>query len=123
VGQGEQIFDVSDSDVTIHMQLGGLGEIVGTVQWVGAPAVSSGRALFMIESEEGAAQGVRVDDQGHFDISGVLPGKYRFKAFRIEPVAIPRSVQCAGKVVGNDSPLQVGDREKISDCKVMLAEP
>jgi hypothetical protein len=36
VGQGEQIFDVSNADVTLQVQLGGLGEIVGTVQWAGS---------------------------------------------------------------------------------------
>jgi hypothetical protein len=110
VGQGEQDFDVSNADVNLHVQLGGLGEIVGAVQWAGVPAAPSGKALFMIESEEGAAQAVRADGQGHFDVSGVLPGKYRFKEFQINPVAIPRSVQCEGKEADNDSPLRVGDR-------------
>src|SRR5258705_2678497 len=31
LGQGEESFDVSGSDVTVHVHLGGLGEIAGTV--------------------------------------------------------------------------------------------
>jgi hypothetical protein len=123
VGQGEEDFDVSNADVSLHVQLGGLAEIAGAIQWAGVPVEPDGRALFMVESEEGAAQGVRIDGQGHFDISGVLPGKYRFKAFQVNPVAIPRSVQCAGKEVSNDSPLLVRDRDKVSDCKVTLTKP
>lgn len=123
LGQGEESFDVSDSDVTFHLQLGGLGEVGGTVQWTGAPVAHSERALFAIESEEGAVQGVRADAKGHFDVSGVLPGKYRFKPFQVAPVAVPRSVRCGGKEISDDFPLQVGDREKVLDCRVTLANP
>ena len=97
VGQGEQDFDVSNADVSLHVQLGGLGEIAGAIQWAGVPAAPSGRALFMVESEEGAAQGVRIDGQEHFDVSGVLPGKYQFKAFQINPVPIPMERAVRGK--------------------------
>ena len=123
LGQGEESFDVSDSDVTLHVHLGGLGEIAGTVKWDGAPVPPSEKALFAIESEEGAVQGVRTDAQGHFDISGVLPGKYRFKPFQVAPVAVPWSVRCGGKEISDDFPLQVGDREKVLDCRVALAKP
>ncbi len=123
LGQGEESFDVSGSDVTVHVHLGGLGEIAGTVKWDGAPSPSSEKALFKIESEEGAAQGVRVNAQGQFDLTEVLPGKYRFKPFPVHPVAVPRSVQCRGKEVSDDSPLQIGDREKVLDCKVTIANP
>jgi hypothetical protein len=123
LGQGEESLDVSDSDVILHIHLGGLGEVGGTVQWTGSPVVSSEIALFAIESEEGAAQGVRVDARGHFDVSRVLPGKYRFKPFQVAPVAVPRSVQCGGKEISDDFPLRIGDREKVLDCRVTLANP
>jgi hypothetical protein len=123
LGQGEESFDISDSDVTLHIHLGGLGEVGGTVQWTGTPAASSEKALFVIESEEGAAQGVRVDAQGHFDVSGVLPGRYLFKPFQVAPVAVPRSVQCGGREISDDFPLRIGDRQKVLDCRVTLANP
>ena len=123
LGQGEESFDVSDSDVTVNVHLGGLGEIAGTVKWDDAHGASSEKALFEIESEEGAAQGVRVNTQGQFDLTNVLPGKYRFEPFPVGPVAVPRKVHCRGKEVNDNSPLQIGDREKVLDCKVMLANP
>lgn len=77
----------------------------------------------MIESEEGSAQGITVDSQGHFDVSRVLPGKYRFEPFQANPIAVPRSVQCKGMEINVDSPLLIRDREKVLDCKVRLAAP
>jgi hypothetical protein len=123
LGQSEKGIDVADSDVTVHVRLDGLGEIAGTVNWAGAHADWSGRALFMIESEEGAIHEVRVNARGHFDVSRVLPGKYLFIPLQVAPVAVPRSVQCGGKEVRDDSPLQIGDRQKVLDCKVTLANP
>jgi 5-hydroxyisourate hydrolase-like protein (transthyretin family) len=123
LGQGEESFDVSGADATLHVHLGGLGEIAGTVKWAGAPVLSTERALFEITSEEGATQTVRVNAQGHFDVSDVLPGRYRFKPFQVDPVAIPQSIQCGRKEINDDSPLQVGDREMVLDCKVTLAIP
>jgi Carboxypeptidase regulatory-like domain len=123
VGQGEEDFAVSDADVILHVHVGSLGEIGGTVLWDGSPRASSERVLFRIESEEGAVQGVRVDALGHFHVSRVLPGKYRFKALSAAPVAVLRSVQCEGKEVSDDLPLQIGDRGKVLDCKVTLATP
>jgi hypothetical protein len=123
VGQGEEDFAVSDADVILHLHVGGLGEIGGAVLWDGSPRAPSDRVLFRIESEEGAMQGVRVDALGHFHVSRVLPGKYRFKALSAAPVAVLRSVQCEGKEVRDDLPLQIGDHGKVLDCKVTLATP
>ena len=122
VGQGKEDFAVSDADVILHLHVGGLGEIGGTVLWDDAPRTPIERTLFRIESEE-AAQGVRVDALGHFHVSRVLPGKYRFKPLSAAPVAVLRSVQCGGKEVSDDRRLQIGDREKVLDCKVTLAAP
>jgi hypothetical protein len=77
----------------------------------------------MIESEEGAAQGVRVDAQGHFNVSGVLPGKYRFKSFQVKSAATPGKVRCGAKEISDDFPLEVGGRAKVLDCEVTLAIP
>jgi hypothetical protein len=77
----------------------------------------------MIESEEGAIHEVRANARGHFDVSKVLPGKYLFIPLQVAPVAVPRSVQCREKEVSDDSPLQIGDRQKVLDCKVTLANP
>ncbi|MGB8029727.1 MAG: carboxypeptidase regulatory-like domain-containing protein [Terracidiphilus sp.] len=123
LGKGEKGIDVTHSDLTVHVRLDGLGEIAGTANWDGAPVESSGRALFMIESEEGAIQEVRVNAHGHFDVSKVLPGKYLFIPLQVAPIAVPRSVQCRGKEVSDDSPLQIGDRQKALDCHVTLANP
>ena len=123
LGQSEKGIDVTDSDVTVHVRLDGLGEIAGTVNWADAHVEWSGRALFMIESEEGAIHEVRANARGHFDVSKVLPGKYLFIPLQVAPVAVPRSVQCREKEVSDDSPLQIGDRQKVLDCKVTLANP
>ena len=123
LGKSEKGIDVTDSDVTVRVRMDGLGEIAGTANWTGAHDESSGRTLFMIESEEGAIHEVRANARGHFDVSKVLPGKYLFIPLQVAPVAVPRSVQCRGKEVSDDSPLQIGDRQKVLDCKVTLANP
>ena len=123
LGRSEKDIDVTDSDVTVHVRIAGLGEIAGTAKWDGAPVESSGKALFLLESEEGTIREVSVNAQGHFDVSKVLPGKYLFIPVQPAPVAVPRSVQCGGKEVRDDSPLQIGDRQKVLDCKVTLENP
>ena len=123
LGKSKKGIDVTDSDVTVHVRMDGLGEIAGTVNWAGAHDESSERTLFMIESEEGIINEVRVYARGHFDVSKVLPGKYLFIPLPVAPVAVLRSVQCRGKEVTDDSPLQIGDRQKVLDCNVTLANP
>jgi hypothetical protein len=123
LGEGEQSFDVVDSDVTLRIHLGRLGEIAGVVQWLRPPKAIPNQALFMIESEEGAAQGVTVDKQGRFDITRVLPGKYLFKPFAVHPFAVPQSVICRGQNIGTGSPLVIRDRDEVLDCTVILAQP
>jgi Carboxypeptidase regulatory-like domain len=123
VGQGEEDFAVSEADVSLHVHVGGLGEMGGTVLWEGARRAPFEKTLFLIESEEGAAQGVHVDELGRFHVSRVLPGKYRFKPLSAAPVVVLRSVQCEGKEVREDLPLLIGDRAKVLDCRVTLANP
>jgi hypothetical protein len=93
------------------------------VNWVGAPIASSEKAVFMIESEEGALQDIHVNARGLFDFSKVLPGNYLFIPLQVAPAATLQRVQCGGKEVSDDSPLQIGDRQRVLDCKVTLANP
>jgi hypothetical protein len=120
VGQGETSFDVSNSDVSVQLQLGGLGEIGGSVKVEGIPdAVLSG-VIISIESDEGAAKARHVDAGGRFTFDRVLPGKYLFRLLG-EPSNIAlRSVRCGGAQVTKDSSLRVGDRQIIMDCELVL---
>lgn len=124
-GMGAQNFDVTSADVAIHLHAGGPGEISGTARWEGEPGISRWNVLFRIVSEEGASQSVIPDAQGNFHLSGVLPGHYRLIALPVEfgPPAIPVNVACGGQLVSKASPLVVGDRQNISDCKVTLRKP
>jgi len=72
-----------------------------------------------IESHE-AAQGSDVDAAGHFTFGRVLPGGYEFKLLKNPRGVVLRSVRCRGAVVALDTPLQMGDREKVKDCEALL---
>lgn len=123
LGEGAQSVDVTNSDVTVRLDLGGLGDIAGVAQWLQGPKAIAHSALFMIESEEGAAQGVVVDTDGQFHITRVLPGRYIFKTFETHPPAIIKRVECRGRDINKSDPLSVGDREQVLGCKVTLEEP
>jgi hypothetical protein len=50
----------------------------------------------------------------------VLPGGYRFKLLKKPAGVMLRSVQCGGARVTPDSPFQVGDRQKVPDCEMLI---
>ncbi len=119
MGGGDANIDVVDADVTVHLQVGGLGEIHGRVQSDGSGPVPEG-LMVGIKSEE-AAQGKDVDAAGHFVIDRVLPGRYRFDLLKKpEGVVEIRSVRCGGVVVSAEQPLQVRGGEKVEGCEVVV---
>jgi len=120
LGEGDMTFDVVDSDVSLHLRLGGLGEIQGIVKSESG-RVPSGLMLG-VESREGAAQGKDVDAAGRFMFGRVLPGEYEFKLLKMPVGLVVRRVQCGSVKVTRNSPLRVGDRQKITDCKVLVGE-
>lgn len=118
LGEGDMRFNVTNADVTLHLRVGGLGEIQGVVKSDYTPGeVPAG---VRIESQEGAAKGSNVDAGGHFVFKDVLPGDYEFKLLRKPVGAVLRSVRCGGVEVTLDSPLRVGDRQKVTDCEVLV---
>lgn len=124
LGKNEKVIDLTDSDITVHMRLGGPGEIAGTVKWTGASVEPAAKALFTIESEDGVIQEVRVNARAHFVVSKVIPGNYLFISSPDASAApVPRDVQCSGKKVSDRSPLQIGDSQKVLDYVVTLANP
>jgi hypothetical protein len=122
-GSGETIFDVTDADVTLHLEAGGFGRVRGSVKWAGPAVTLPEGGLFTIESEF-AARMVTVDVHGRFDVSDLLPGKYQFRPLQGSPVAIVQvqAVQCAGKEVTDDLPLQIGGGQEVPECEVTLAK-
>lgn len=119
-GAGDTTFDVTNADVTVHLHVGGLGEIQGVVKSDDALAKISAGVMVGITSQEGAAQGSNVDATGHFAFGRVLPGSYEFKLLRNPAGVVLRSVRCHGTEVSPDTPLRVGDRETVKDCEVFL---
>jgi hypothetical protein len=121
LGEGDMGFEVTDADVTLHLPVGGLGEIQGIVKPDETPGkVPTGTGLRIgIESQEGAAQGRDVN-AGHFLFGRVLPGRYKFKLLKKPPGAVLLGVHCGGAQVTPDSPLRVGDRQKVADCEVLV---
>ena len=73
-----------------------------------------------ITSHEGAAQGSDVDAAGHFAFGRVLPGSYEFKLLKNPAGVVLRSITCRGVGVTADTPLRIGDREKVKDCEAVL---
>ena len=100
--------------------MGGLGEIQGAVKSDDPQAKIPSGVMIGIESHEGAAQGSDVDAAGHFTFGRVLPGSYEFKLLKNPAGVVLRSITCRGAVVTPDTPLRIGDREKVKDCEVFL---
>ena len=119
-GEGDTTFDVTNADVTLHLRVGGLGEIQGIVKSDDAQAKIPTGVMIGIESHEGAAQGSDVDAAGHFAFGRVLPGNYEFKLLKNPAGVVLRSITCRGAGVTPDIPLRIGDREKVKDCEAIL---
>lgn len=113
-------FDVTDEDVTLHLRVGGLGEIQGVEKADDAAGSVPAGVMIGIESQEGAAQGSDVNAAGRFLFGRVLPGGYEFKLLKKPAGLVLRSVRCGGADVTPDSPLRVGDRQKVTDCEVLI---
>lgn len=120
LGEGDMNFDVTDEDVTLHLRVGGLGEIQGDVKQDDTAGSVPAGVMVGIESQEGAAQGSDVDAAGHFRFGRVLPVGYEFKFLKKPAGLVLRSVRCDGAEVTPDSPLRVGDRQKVTDCEVLI---
>lgn len=120
LGEGYTSFDVTDADVTLHLTLGGLGEIQGVVRPDGALAKIPAGVMVGIESHESGTQGLDVDATGQLMIDRVLPGEYEFKLFKNPDGVLLRSVRCGGAEVTAETPLRVGDRQKITGCEIVL---
>jgi hypothetical protein len=121
-GEGDIKFDVTNADVTLHLRVGGLGEIQGVVKSDDTPGKVPSGLMLGIESQEGAAQGSNVDTGGHFMIGRVLPGEYRFKLLKKPVGFVLRGVRCGGAEVTPDAPLRVGDRQKVTDCEALVGQ-
>jgi hypothetical protein len=119
-GAGDTTFDVTNADVTVHLHVGGLGEIQGIVKSDDTQGKIPAGVMVGIKSHEGAAQGKDVDTAGHFAFSRVLPGSYEFKLLKNPAGIVLRSVTCRGAVVTSETPLRIGDREKVKDCEAVL---
>ena len=119
-GEGDTTFDVTNADVTLHLRVGGLGEIQGVIKSDDAQAKVPSGLMIGIESHEGAAQGSDVDAGGHFTFGRVLQGSYEFKLLENPAGVVPRSITCRGAVVTPDTHLRIGDREKVQDCEAFL---
>jgi hypothetical protein len=119
-GEGDTAFDVTNGDVTLHLHVGGLGEIQGIVKLDDAQAKIPAGVMVGIKSHEGAAQGSDLDTAGHFAFGRVLPGSYEFKLLKNPAGVVLRSIKCRGAGVTPDKPLRIGDREKVKDCEAVL---
>jgi hypothetical protein len=104
----------------LHLTLGGLGEIQGVVKPDDAQARVPPGMMIGIESREGAAQGSDVDAGGHFTFGRVLPGRYEFKLLRKPAGVALRRVRCSGAEGTPDTPLRVGDKQKIRGCELVV---
>jgi hypothetical protein len=119
-GAGDTTFDVTNADVTVHVRVGGLGEIQGIVKSGNGSAKIPAGVMVGIKSHEGAAQGSDVDVAGHFAFGRVLPGSYEFKLLKNPAGVVLRGITCHGEGVTPDTPLRIGDREKVKDCEAVL---
>jgi len=119
-GEGDMRFDVTNADVTLHLHLGGLGEIQGVVKSGDTLGKVPLGVMLGIESQEGAKQGSDVDAVGHFKIGRVLPGEYEFTLLKKPVGVVLRGVRCGGAEVAPVSRLKVGDRQEVTDCEVLV---
>ncbi len=105
VGQGEAEFTVIDSDVSIDVAVGGLGEIQVVIldktrtDCATAPLVL-GRTL-----AEGAAQGKQLSSDRSIRFDRVPPDHYTFSLLKSHDGADVESVGCGGGEVSVTAPL------------------
>jgi hypothetical protein len=120
LGEGDTTFDVTDADVTLHLTVGGLGEIQGVVKTDNTQAGIPAGVIIWIQSQESGAQGSHVDATGNLAFGRVLPGGYEFSVLKNPDGIVLRSARCGGAAVTPQAPLRVGDRQKITGCEVVL---
>lgn len=85
VGAGDTGFDVSNEDVTVHVHVGGLGQISGVVKSAGSLGTDLTELMISIGSSEGAAQGSKITADGRFTFARVLPGHYTLSLLKKPP--------------------------------------
>ena len=119
-GKGDLRFDVTDADVTLNLQLGGLGEIQGIVRTEDQSGKLPSELMIGIGWHGGVAQGSKVDTVGHFIFERVLPGEYEFELVKSPASTVLRSVRCGGAEVTANTPLRVGDRQKVTNCEALV---
>jgi Carboxypeptidase regulatory-like domain len=123
VGAGDVSFEVTDADVTLHLELGGLGEIEGVLKAGKVRDEVLSEIMLEIESSvTGAAQGSHVDANGYIKFGRVLPGPYEFRALKMPAGVVLRSVRCGGAEVTPAAPLRVGDKQNVTDCEFVLED-
>jgi Carboxypeptidase regulatory-like domain len=121
MGEGDVTFDVVDSDVNLDVHVGGLGEIRGSVKSGDSPGTLPAGLMVEIDSESGS-QAKHPDAAGQLYFDRVLPGQYNFKLLEQPAGMVIRGVQCGGVAVSADARLQVGEREKVGDCEVVVGQ-
>jgi len=120
-GQGMTNFEVLNTDVTLHVNVGGIGKIHGVVKWEGAPAPLLESLRIGIQALEGQGGGsVHPDLNGNFWLQRVLPGRYVFRLDNEPSGTVWRSAICNGAEVKISAPLRVGDSQQLTDCEIAL---
>lgn len=121
IGAGDVSFEVTDADVTLHLELGGPGEIEGVVKAHNVADKVLPEVMLTIDSKlTRASQGSGVDGAGHIKFERVLPGPYVFRPLKMPDDVVLRSVRCGGAEITPAAPLRVGDKQKVTDCEFVL---
>jgi HEAT repeat protein len=102
------------------LKLRGLGEIQGVAKTDDTLAAIPAGVILEIASHEEGSQGRHIDADGRFAVDRVLPGEYEFSVLENPDGVVVRSVRCGGEAVTANAPLPLGDRQKVSDCEVVL---
>jgi hypothetical protein len=122
-GQEETKVEVSNADLTMHVDVGGVGAIRGVVRWEGVPGMLNSSMRIGYEALEGHGGGsIQPDPDGSFSLKRVLPGRYLLRLDNKPPGAVWQSVQCNGADVTLFAPLLVDAGQQITTCEVVLKE-
>jgi len=110
---------IGDADTNVNIVVSGVGEVSGRV--LGLSSMPSFAGIRVLIRSTDAGNGSTFDENGHFDVTRVLPGSYSFElAPNNQPVYL-KQVRCAGRDY-TFAPMSVAPEQVITDCEVVLAD-
>jgi hypothetical protein len=119
VGLGTATVHVGDADAQINIEVGGVGQVSGHAVVPASKEPLTGIRLGMRSDE--ASTSSDFDENGHFAVSRVLPGRYNFELAKTDRPIYLKQIRCLGRDYTFE-PITIAPDQVVSDCEVRLAD-